>query len=108
MLHRFQALRSRNIAGLCPRYESCRPVHASGNLPGIRDREINRLDIYNMTSHLSFGKQGAIAMARRTLLQQRPKGMPPPDDFELVEPPVPTPGPGEVLVRNRFLSLDPY
>jgi hypothetical protein len=26
----------------------------------------------------------------------------------LVEASVPTPGPGEVLVRNRFLSLDPY
>src|SRR5258708_6466882 len=49
-----------------------------------------------------------MAMNRRILLKQRPKGMPTLDDFELVETPVPTPGPGEVLVRNRFLSLDPY
>jgi NADPH-dependent curcumin reductase CurA len=49
-----------------------------------------------------------MAMNRRILLKQRPKGMPTLDDFELVEAPVPTPGPGEVLVRNRFLSLDPY
>ncbi|MBC7433769.1 MAG: NADP-dependent oxidoreductase [Rubritepida sp.] len=42
------------------------------------------------------------------LLARRPVGAPLPDDFTLVEQPVPVPSEGEVLVRNRFLSLDPY
>ena len=45
---------------------------------------------------------------RRILLKRRPKGMPTPEDFEFAEAPMPDPDPGEVLVRNRFLSLDPY
>jgi NADPH-dependent curcumin reductase CurA len=44
----------------------------------------------------------------QVLLRRRPQGAPVPDDFEVVETPVPTPGPGEVLVRARYLSLDPY
>lgn len=44
----------------------------------------------------------------QVLLRRRPVGAPVPEDFEIVETPVPTPGPGEVLVRARFLSLDPY
>ena len=31
-----------------------------------------------------------------------------PEDFDIVETPVPEPGEGQVLVRARFLSLDPY
>jgi NADPH-dependent curcumin reductase CurA len=38
----------------------------------------------------------------------RPQGWPTPDDFALREVPVPEPGPGQVLVRNEFLSVDPY
>jgi NADPH-dependent curcumin reductase CurA len=34
--------------------------------------------------------------------------MPKESDFALDEAPDPQPGPGEVLVRNRFLSVDPY
>jgi NADPH-dependent curcumin reductase CurA len=30
------------------------------------------------------------------------------DDFRIVETPIPAPGDGEVLVRNEWLSLDPY
>ena len=37
-----------------------------------------------------------------------PSGWPTPDDFRLVEVELPDPGPGEVLVRNTFLSVDPY
>ncbi|SHH70126.1 NADP-dependent oxidoreductase [Streptomyces sp. 3214.6] len=40
-------------------------------------------------------------------LRTRPTGLPVPDDFELVEAPVPDPAPGQVLVRNLFMSLDP-
>ncbi|MFJ9818390.1 NADP-dependent oxidoreductase [Streptomyces sp. NPDC101151] len=41
-------------------------------------------------------------------LLSRPVGWPEPEDFALVETPVPTPGEGQVLVRNKYLSVDPY
>ncbi|HEY5167876.1 MAG TPA: NADP-dependent oxidoreductase [Thermoleophilia bacterium] len=41
-------------------------------------------------------------------LVSRPKGEPQPGDFAVVEVAVPDPSPGEVLVHNRFLSVDPY
>jgi len=44
----------------------------------------------------------------QVLLRRRPKGAPVPEDFEIVETAVPEPKEGEVLVRARFLSLDPY
>jgi NADPH-dependent curcumin reductase len=42
------------------------------------------------------------------LLRRRPSGAPRREDFELREDAVPTPGPGEVLTRTIFLSIDPY
>lgn len=45
---------------------------------------------------------------RQILLISRPKGEVSPANFRLVEAPIPEIGPGEVLVRNHFLSLDPY
>jgi len=45
---------------------------------------------------------------RRVTLAARPEGHPRESDFALVEEPVPDPGPGEVLVRGLWLSLDPY
>jgi NADPH-dependent curcumin reductase CurA len=42
------------------------------------------------------------------LLARRPVGAPVPDDFRLVETAIPEPAEGQVLVRARFLSLDPY
>ena len=44
---------------------------------------------------------------RQWLLAKRPQGMVGPDNFEYAETPIPTPGDGEVLVRNLFLSFDP-
>ncbi|MEU6460479.1 NADP-dependent oxidoreductase [Streptomyces sp. NPDC046976] len=41
-------------------------------------------------------------------LLSRPVGWPKPEDFALVETPVPTPGEGQILVRNTYLSVDPY
>jgi len=41
-------------------------------------------------------------------LKKRPTGMPTLADFELVETAVPTPGAGQVLVRNAYMSVDPY
>jgi NADPH-dependent curcumin reductase CurA len=46
--------------------------------------------------------------ARRIVLASRPEGEPRPSDFRLEEVPVPQPGPGEVLMRTKWLSLDPY
>jgi len=45
---------------------------------------------------------------RQWLLAARPDGMPTSADFELAETDVPSPGPGEVLVRTQYLSVDPY
>ena len=44
---------------------------------------------------------------RRFLLVRRPHGTPVPEDFRLVEEPVPAPPPGGMVVRNHFCSLDP-
>src|SRR3990170_3440421 len=38
----------------------------------------------------------------------RPQGLPRSSDFELAETPVPEPGEGEALIRNTFMSVDPY
>jgi NADPH-dependent curcumin reductase CurA len=45
---------------------------------------------------------------RQILLASRPVGEPKPGDFSLVETPIPTPGPGQALLRTLWLSLDPY
>ena len=45
---------------------------------------------------------------REWLLAERPTGEPDLDCFELRETAVPVPDPGELLVRTRFLSVDPY
>ncbi len=41
------------------------------------------------------------------LLRARPEGLPKDSDFEIVSGPIPQLGPGEVLVRSIYLSLDP-
>ncbi|HUY11704.1 MAG TPA: NADP-dependent oxidoreductase [Candidatus Dormibacteraeota bacterium] len=41
-------------------------------------------------------------------LARRPVGEPTLEDFRRVESPIPEPAPNEVLLRNRWLSLDPY
>lgn len=41
-------------------------------------------------------------------LKSRPVGLPTSDNFELVETAVPTPQSGQVLIRNSFISVDPY
>lgn len=46
--------------------------------------------------------------SREIRLIRRPGGMPSKEDFELAEVEIPEPGEGEVLVRNIYLSVDPY
>ncbi len=45
---------------------------------------------------------------KQITLAARPVGYPKESDFELVETAVPVPGPGEILVRTIFVSVDPY
>lgn len=45
---------------------------------------------------------------REIRLKNRPVGLPSEHDFELVTVPMPAPGAGTVLVRNLYMSVDPY
>ncbi len=49
-----------------------------------------------------------MTLNKQWLLASRPSGAPTADNFRLVETPVPVAGEGEVVVRNHFMSLDPY
>ncbi|MGC2454602.1 MAG: NADP-dependent oxidoreductase, partial [Pseudolabrys sp.] len=44
----------------------------------------------------------------RIVLASRPVGEPTSNNFRLEELPIPEPGPGQMLLRTRWLSLDPY
>jgi NADPH-dependent curcumin reductase CurA len=46
--------------------------------------------------------------SREWHLTRRPHGVPVDDDFALVDVELPTPDAGEIVVRNTFLSVDPY
>ena len=45
---------------------------------------------------------------RQIVLAARPQGMVKASDFRLETSPVPEPGAGEALVRNLYMSVDPY
>jgi NADPH-dependent curcumin reductase len=45
---------------------------------------------------------------QRIVLASRPEGWVVPENFRLEKTPTPAPGEGEVLVKNLWLSLDPY
>jgi NADPH:quinone reductase len=45
---------------------------------------------------------------RQFVLASRPDGMPSPENFKLVETPIPELKDGEILVRAMYLSVDPY
>ena len=46
--------------------------------------------------------------SRRIVLAARPEGAPKPSDFRLEEETLGAPGPGELLCRTHYFSLDPY
>ena len=46
--------------------------------------------------------------SREVRLAARPRGVPTVSDFAIAEVDVPEPGDGEALVRNVFMSVDPY
>jgi NADPH-dependent curcumin reductase CurA len=58
--------------------------------------------LFNLTSELYM------TTYKRIVLASRPKGEAGPDNFRLEEVPVPVLKDGEVLIRNHYLSLDPY
>ena len=45
---------------------------------------------------------------RQILFASHPHGEPTPENFRFLESTIPEAGPGEVVLRNRYLSLDPY
>ena len=47
-------------------------------------------------------------MNHQIILAARPEGLPKETDFSLVEAPVPEPADGQFLVKNNYLSVDPY
>lgn len=47
-------------------------------------------------------------MNHQIILAARPEGLPKETDFDLVEAPVPEPTDGQFLVKNYYLSVDPY
>jgi NADPH-dependent curcumin reductase len=51
---------------------------------------------------------GNTATRRSVVLKRRPRGEPEASDFEVQEDEIPTPGPGEVVTRTIWLSIDPY
>jgi NADPH-dependent curcumin reductase CurA len=55
-----------------------------------------------------MAEQTLPATGREWHLAARPNGWPVPEDFALVEAPVQAPGAGQIVVRNEFLSVDPY
>src|SRR5712692_8454579 len=50
----------------------------------------------------------AETVSREIRLQSRPVGLPRARNFALATVPIPTPGASEVLVRNLYMSVDPY
>src|SRR5262249_33523674 len=56
----------------------------------------------------ALGGTMTIARNRQIRLAARPRGEPTPEDFKLGEVEVPEPGPGQMLLRTIYLSLDPY
>lgn len=48
------------------------------------------------------------ALNRHVVLAARPVGLPKASDFKIEALPVPEPAPGQVLVRNLWMSVDPY
>ena len=47
-------------------------------------------------------------LSREYRLKRRPVGLPVHDDFELATVELPAPGAGQLLVKNLYLSVDPY
>jgi len=49
-----------------------------------------------------------MTQSREVRLKQRPVGLPKADDFEIATVSLPDPSEGEMLIRNLYMSVDPY
>jgi NADPH-dependent curcumin reductase CurA len=49
-----------------------------------------------------------MTQSREIRLRSRPSGLPTADNFEIATVDLPDPGPGEVQVRNTWMTVDPY
>src|SRR5665213_442597 len=49
-----------------------------------------------------------MSLRRSVVLRRRPSGAPDAADFDILEDAIPSPGPGEVVTRTIWLSIDPY
>ncbi len=54
--------------------------------------------------HLAYG----VVVNRRIVLKRNPEGEPTPSDFEVVTEEVPPIAEGQMLLRTKWLTLDPY
>src|ERR1700688_837682 len=48
------------------------------------------------------------SIRRSIVLKRRPTGSPSREDFDILDDAIPSPGPGEVVTRTIWLSIDPY
>jgi NADPH-dependent curcumin reductase CurA len=44
---------------------------------------------------------------RQVILSSRPEGIPQAEHFRVIETPMPQPGPGQLLIRNHYLAVEP-
>lgn len=56
----------------------------------------------------TWGSLGGPLLAQEIHLANRPNGLPEAGDFAVVTVELAPPGPGEILVRNLYMSVDPY
>jgi len=61
-----------------------------------------------VSAHIAMEATHATLLNQRIVLAAHPRGLPGADDFRLEQAPLPEPQEGQVLLRNEFLSLDPY
>src|SRR5205085_10722001 len=78
---------------------------AAGPAPGLRPAPSVRPLSAGQDKERSAMSSG---LNREIHLAARPQGWPTLDTFALVETPIPEPTEGQVLVRNVFMSVDPY
>ncbi|WP_406279311.1 NADP-dependent oxidoreductase [Embleya sp. NBC_00896] len=62
----------------------------------------------SVTTTPAAGTSATVTTGREIRLASRPVGAPTAEDFELVTAAVPALGEGQVLVRNTWMSVDPY
>ena len=56
----------------------------------------------------SFASPSGAAMNKRILLASRPSGKPNADNFTIEDAPIPSISDGQILLKTKYLSLDPY